>query len=188
MQASRVTLYAALVAAATLATGCAHGPMQLNTPVAAGNEDPAADAIAARCERAVAALDRATATAGVGDAEPARITGFAYLRVTRLLASIAPAADDAARFPAWVQELARLDAEARRVEIANLPSDRTVTLRHELDADGLATLAPAALVAGCGDVLRERDLATAQAGSPCARPPSCPTTTRRGSVSPGSTG
>jgi hypothetical protein len=148
----------ALVVAA-LATGCAHGPAPVSAPVA-GSATLTGDALAARCERAYAALDRATADAGVGDAESSRIAGFGYLRANRLLASIAPPVDDAARFPAWVQELARLDAEARLVEIANLPVDRTAALRQELAADGFAPLAPAALIAGCADALGARDRAT----------------------------
>jgi hypothetical protein len=156
----RIVALLALAVAAAFLAGCAHRPAAVHAPVAGGpvaNGEP----IAARCERAVAALDRATASAGVGDGEAARISGFAYLRVTRLLANLAPATDDTARFPAWAQELARLDAEARLVEIANLSTDRTATLRKELDTEGLAMLAPAALIAGCAEALGARDLATA---------------------------
>jgi hypothetical protein len=59
-----------------------------------------------------------------------------------------------------VQQLATRDDEARRVEIANLPVEATARLRRELDADGFGALPPAALLAGCGTRLRERDLAT----------------------------
>jgi hypothetical protein len=160
MRARPIVLCAALVVAVALGGGCAHGPVPV-TAQGVGSAAAAGDTIAIRCERALAALDRATDAAGVGDAEAARIAGFAWLRVDRLLASIAPPTDDTARFAAWVQELARLDAEARLVEIANLPVDRTASLRQELAADGLAPLAPAALLAGCADVLGARDLATA---------------------------
>ena len=159
MRTRPIVLSVALVVAVALAGGCAHGPVPVTAP-GAGSAAAAGDSIAARCERALAALDRATDAAGVGDAEAARIAGFAWLRVNRLLASIAPPTDDTARFAAWVQELARLDAEARLVEIANLPSDRTASLRQELAAEGLAPLAPAALLAGCAEALGARDLAT----------------------------
>ena len=148
---------AALSLAAALAAACSHAP------VAAGDAHAdAAATLATRCERMLAALDRVVADAGVGDAEATRVAGFPQLRVDRLLSSIAPAADDPVRFAAWVAELARLDDEARRIEIANLPAADRARLQREQHANGFGHLLPAALVAGCSDALSARDFATAE--------------------------
>ncbi|MBK7791413.1 MAG: hypothetical protein IPJ62_02125 [Betaproteobacteria bacterium] len=149
---------AAAWAATLLLAGCALAPALRDGDADVAARPPAT--LEDRCERAYAALDRAVAAAGVGDAEAARVAGFPYLRADRLLASLRPAPDDAPLFAAWVQQLATQDDEARRVEIANLPVEATARLRRELDADGFGALPPAALLAGCGTRLRERDLAT----------------------------
>jgi hypothetical protein len=65
-----------------------------------------------------------------------------------------------AAFTAWSDELARLDSEARQVEIGNLPLGPTASLRGQLDADGLGALSPIALLEGCAQRLRARDLAS----------------------------
>lgn len=83
----------------------------------------------AGCAARFAAADRVVDAAGVRDAEAPRVPGFPWLRVNRLLAALAPPADDAGRFAVWIARLAALDAEARRIEHANLPpgADRAVT-------------------------------------------------------------
>jgi len=154
----RTTGRVAWLFAAVLAAACSHLPV----PAGDAPADAATATLATRCERMFAALDRVVADAGVGDAEATRVAGFPQLRVDRLLASIAPAADDPARFAAWVAELARLDDEARRVEIANLPAADRARLKREQQANGFGDLLPAALVAGCSDALSARDLATAE--------------------------
>lgn len=112
--------------------------------------EPVADGALAACRDLVSDLDRQIADAGVGDAQSARVAGFPYLRVSRLLASpdLKPAADSPA-FDAWVSRLRELDTEARGVELANLA-------RHVVDDD--AEIPDAARVEACADRLASADL------------------------------
>src|SRR5207244_6348379 len=105
-----------------------------------------------RCERLLDRFDHAVAQAGVGDAEAARVRGFAWLRVDRFLASFArdPIPDAAAT--AWVDAMVERAADARRIELANLPQAERAAL-----GDAAAGLAD------CAQRLRRRDLATSQA-------------------------
>jgi hypothetical protein len=146
------------IAAGLLAGGCALVPAERNAP----RPDTAAP-LGARCDRAYAALDRAVADAGVGDAMTARVDGFPWLRVDRFLASYRDPAPEGAAFGQWVDGMARFDREARAAEIANLPVASTQTLRVELTAQGFGDLMPLPLLEGCANVLRERDLASADA-------------------------
>ena len=93
---------------ALLLTGCA-------TPVIQPSNSIARD-----CRHYFTAMDQAVENAGVRDQGPRPIPGFPYLRVDRFLASFADEVEQSPRFAAWVQRLARLDRQARRMEIANL--------------------------------------------------------------------
>lgn len=75
------------------------------------------------CRALFAAVDERVAEAAVGDAQFARIEGFAYLRIDRLLADVRvkPGPEDG-RFSGWVDGLRSRDADARAVELANLPA------------------------------------------------------------------
>lgn len=73
------------------------------------------------CQGFYQALDRAVAEAGTGDAGATRMPGYPFLRVNRFLASFTDRLSDPGRYQAWVEALAGLDRQARRVEIANLP-------------------------------------------------------------------
>lgn len=115
--------------------------------------------VAARCERAFAALDSAVERAGVADAEGLRVAGFPYLRSNRLLASFRAAGLDGAGERAWHVAMMQLDREGRLVEIANLPPSATREVLATLHAEGFAALPPAAWLEGCGSALRDRDLA-----------------------------
>lgn len=143
--------YRSLIVATLLALGaCATPPTR---PL------PAGDAIAARCERAYAALDRAVDEAGVRDAEATLVDGFPGVRVTRFLASFAEPAPDDATFRAWHARLVEEDRRARLVEIANLPPGPTQRALGALRDEGFATLPPLAFLEGCGTALAERDAA-----------------------------
>jgi hypothetical protein len=97
------------------------------------------------CARSYRDLDAAVDAAGVRDAQYARMDGFPYLRVDRLLASLAPrAAANELALRAYAEHLLELDQESRRYEIANLPS-----------APGDAMQRTRA----CGALLRDADLA-----------------------------
>ena len=58
---------------------------------------------------------------GVGDAGARPVPGFPYLRVDRFLASFRAEVKDEAAFREWAGHLRRLDQEARRIELQNLP-------------------------------------------------------------------
>lgn len=76
----------------------------------------------AACQRWLQQLDEQTDAHAVRDGGAARIAGFPFVRVDRLLASFRDEAlQDAARWQAWGERLQALDQVARRAEIRNLP-------------------------------------------------------------------
>jgi hypothetical protein len=146
---------AALVALIAILNGCASLRSSEALPAATG---PAAS-LSERCTLAFAALDEEVARAGVGDAEATPVHGFPYLRASRLLASYRLEVQAEAAFREWVAAMQRLDREARLAEIGNLPAEPTARLRGRLRDEGLDGLLPAGLIEGCGNALRDDDLA-----------------------------
>ncbi len=136
------------LALAVLVAGCASGSLAPNWRRAPSYH---AGAEAAACLEDFRSFDKAVRRAGVRDREAARIRGFPYLRVNRLLASFRQ--DDLtaqpARFADWVTALRRLDREGRWVEAANLA-------RHGIAAPSLTRLDH------CAEVLRRSDFARAE--------------------------
>ncbi len=122
-------------------------------------------ALAGRCERTFAAIDKAVAGAGVGDAMAARIPGFPYLRTNRLLASFRDTALDDATFEHWVSLLAALDRDARTIEIANLPAVAAGEIHARMRDEGFGALTLVALLEGCANTLRDRDFGDAEGRS-----------------------
>lgn len=94
-----------------LLAGCATAPPAPPAPPDATSE----------CRTWFAAMDAQVRAAGVADPVTARIAGYPHLRVDRLLASFAREPLDETGFAAWVERLGRLDQQARRAELANLP-------------------------------------------------------------------
>ena len=102
-----------------LAAGCA----TFEDPLARHLESSSAPL--RECARWFGTLDDATDAAGVRDAQYARVGGFPYLRVDRLLASLrSRAADRPDALAAYAERLRALDYDARRHEIENLPDGR----------------------------------------------------------------
>ena len=92
-------------------------------------------------------LDARVDAAGVRDAQEARLPGYPYLRVNRLLASYrGAAAADETVLRALVERMQALDLEARRHEIENLPPE-SPGVRPTLER-----------ARECGARLREADL------------------------------
>lgn len=140
---------------ALLALGAA-GCATLEEPFRAHEESPSLEV--RQCAGWYSALDREVANAGVRDAQDARIPGFPYLRVNRLLASFGhEAAADERVLRAWADRLLELDAAARRHEIANLPQQGFDALPDP--AARLSRRVAARHTLFCGRVLRELDLA-----------------------------
>jgi hypothetical protein len=111
---------------------------------------------AAACDAFAVRLDDAVRAAGVGDAQLARVGPARWLRVDRFDASFAaePLPDAATR--AWLERLRAADADARRVEVSNLPRETRAALADAApgatpaagSADAASTLAAA--IAHCG--------------------------------------
>ena len=136
---------AALVAGSCvfLAAGCA----SVDAPFRA---HLAAEATQVReCAEWYRLLDERVAAAGARDAQDAGVPGFPYLRVSRLLAALRPAAlsNDTA-LQALADRMLALDLEARRYEIMNLPVGQFPELRDALQR-----------TQECGRLLRGIDLA-----------------------------
>ena len=139
---------AVVLALAWFAGGCAQLP---RPPATAGMDETV------RCERLYADVDHAVAQAGVADGGAARIHGFSYLRVNRLLASFAAETGSADRFAAWVEGMQALDRDARQIELANLPAPERARLQAGVSGNGVD-----AALQRCADLLTARDLATEQ--------------------------
>lgn len=121
---------AAILAVAAVLAGCAGLDVPHSARLASG--DPGVGA----CAEWFEALDAATDAAGVRDAQEARVEGFPYLRVNRLLAALAPrAAHSPAARQALLERMAALDAVARGHEIANLPQAALAALPGLAAAD-----------------------------------------------------
>ncbi len=102
-------------------------------------------------------LDERIDTAAVRDAQDARVAGFPYLRVSRLLAALRPAATNERALHALAERMLLLDLEARRLELRNLP------LAAAEDAPGAGSTFGLGVAlertAACGRLLNEIDLA-----------------------------
>jgi hypothetical protein len=100
-------------------------------------------------------IDARIDAAGVRDAQEARVAGFPYLRVSRLLAALRPrAAADPLALQALAERMLLLDLDARRFELRNLPLAPAEDSSHPL---GLR--AAMERTASCGRLLQEIDLA-----------------------------
>ena len=94
-------------------------------------------------------LDERVEAAGKRDAQDSRVSGFPYLRVSRLLASLRPLAEaNETALQALADRMLALDLQARRYEIMNLPAEQVPDFRSALQQ-----------TQACGTLLRELDLA-----------------------------
>lgn len=96
-----------------------------------------ADNTLATCRTLYREVDAAIEQAGVRDQGSSLVSGFSYLRTTRLLASFRDELTDPQRWSAWTGLMAALDAEARALELRNLSKPvadhDSDTLRDELN-------------------------------------------------------
>lgn len=103
-------------------------------------------------------MDGAVSDAGVRDGGYARVAGFPYLRTNRFLASFRDQPMNAVSEGWWVERLLDLDLDARGHELANLPPERLAALRASfLNGEELLDR-----VAGCGRLLADADLSSAE--------------------------
>ncbi|MDN3558066.1 hypothetical protein [Halomonas maura] len=134
--AARGATWAVLLLALLLFAGCAGTPSWRETPPPGQRQ----------CRDLLSAFDMAVAEAGVGDAGRARVAGFPYLRTDRLLASFAPTLrhhPDAPRYADWLGRMRQGDAEARRIEAANLPTPARQRLARRSGGEAPAAAAKA---------------------------------------------
>ncbi|MEK7792771.1 MAG: hypothetical protein AAB306_06450 [Pseudomonadota bacterium] len=81
------------------------------------------DITAATCQALYQEVDTVIDDAGVRDYGSSLVQGFPYLRTTRLLASFNHELnDESPQWSAWINHMADLDAQARALEVRNLPS------------------------------------------------------------------
>lgn len=81
------------------------------------------DSAATTCRDLYQKVDAAIDNAGVRDHGSALIQGFPYLRTSRLLTSFSHELnDESPQWSAWIDHMADLDAQARTLELRNLPS------------------------------------------------------------------
>ncbi|MBI1907619.1 MAG: hypothetical protein HYS20_15485 [Rhodocyclales bacterium] len=119
------TRIAPLLAALTLLSACATRPALVA-------DDEAA------CLTLFAQVDAAVEQAGVRDAGSARVPGFPYLRMNRLLSDLRHDLPDAQAQRFWAEQLTVLDAQARNAELANLPPASRATLDSAKDTPALS--------------------------------------------------
>lgn len=147
----------AVLSCAALACGCA----TLEPPFGAhlASEVPQVR----ECAEWYRTLDERVGAAGTRDAQDSRVPGFPYLRVSRLLAALRPAAlSNEPALHALADRMLALDLEARRYEIMNLPAGQLPELSDANDtgAHGNAGLRLALQrTRQCGRLLQEIDLA-----------------------------
>lgn len=122
-----------------------------------------ADREVARCERAYAIADKAIERAEVRDAYGARMPGFPYLRSDRFLASFAAEPLSATEREALVRLMAAAEADARAVELDNLPSAARGALDGALADDAGRTLKE------CGEALRRFDASSPESAASLAQ-------------------
>jgi hypothetical protein len=135
---------------ALAAAGCASVQQPFQAHLASQSEQVRA------CAHWYRALDEAIDAAGVRDAQHARVPGFPYLRVSRILASLrarASASETAMR--SFATRLGQLDLESRRHEMRNL--------RPDGEFAALRAASAVRRTEECGQRLLDADLAQAQA-------------------------
>lgn len=130
-----------LISGMLLLTGCIALEPRLSAPI---------DPMAMSCRALYQEIDAAVDNIGIRDLGSSRIQEFPYLRTTRLLASFSHELnDESPQWSAWIGHMADLDAQARAIELRNLPSS-TIEGRKEALLDELNT---------CRDRLIKIDLA-----------------------------
>ena len=85
-----------------------------------------------QAEQLLTELDAVVAQSGVQDASSFKVPGFPYLRTDRFLAAMKERLVGDEQKTLWVEEMYRLDLEARKKEIQNLPNEALSVLNSKL--------------------------------------------------------
>ena len=103
-----------LIFSALFLTGCIAVETRITAPT---------DITQTTCRALYQEMDAAIDNAGIRDHGSSLIQGFPYLRTTRLLASFShELGNESPQWLAWIGHIADLDAQARALELRNLPS------------------------------------------------------------------
>ena len=140
-----------IVALALALAACTAAPLRRSLP-----GEPAATLDG--CHELAQALRGAVAMAGVGDAQAVAIDGVDWLRADRFTAALGAQAASVEQTAAWMSRLQTLDAQARRIELANLP-DVAVTGAAVTDAAVTDMAVTGAAVTGLDKTATGRALA-----------------------------
>ena len=144
-------LWHAAIAVVLAASGCAG----LREPPFAAHLRSQSEPVRA-CAEWYAGLDAAVEAEGARDAQHARVSGFPYLRVNRILASLRDrAAAGESALHVFVERLGELELESRRHELQNLSPHGAYAALRERSA--------LRRTEECARLLREADLARPQA-------------------------
>ncbi len=111
------------------------------------------------CSRLFARVDRAISRADVKDTQAARIAGFPYLRLNRLLASFRDEVTTDAAFDAWLDRLQRLGEQGYNVELRNLSQAQAIDLKHSLPSNIAKDRDLSTILRDCGTRLRHHQFA-----------------------------
>lgn len=103
-----------------------------------------ADSAVRECAEWFRSVDAAVDAAGIRDREASPVAGFPYLRSTRFLAALMPAAAADPLRRTWLEQLRLADLQGRAAELRNLP-------------DGMPAENAQAMAQRCGALLMVRD-------------------------------
>ncbi|MEJ2427705.1 MAG: hypothetical protein P8075_02090 [Deltaproteobacteria bacterium] len=131
---------------ASILLGCAILP-EISRSTHVGESGPVGS-----CASFFELLDQRTKEAGALDPGAFRVKNYPYLRLNRFLASFRNQVEDQVTFAAWVDQMQKLDRNARRHEITNLAGDYKDAPTSENERDELFSK-----VVVCGDLLRNTD-------------------------------
>lgn len=109
-----------------------------------------------QCQAFLEALDEKVQAAGVRDSSSFPVPGFPYLRSNRFLSALKDTLDNDAKREYWLQQMRKLDLEAREKELRNLPDE--VVLK--LDSTGKGNPARERLYShlrSCSETLLDHD-------------------------------
>jgi hypothetical protein len=81
-----------------------------------------------QCQVFLQSLDEKVEAAGVRDSSSFPVPGFPYLRSNRFLSALKNMLDNDAKREYWLQQMRKLDLEAREKELRNLPDEVVLTL------------------------------------------------------------
>lgn len=147
-----------VVAALTVA-GCSSIVASPAPMVGLNDRDPPSS----HCQHVFAAIGNAVESSGTRDAEAHPVAGFAYLRVNRFLARLGRRFEGRAigpDFAAWVDRMQALAAEAREIEIENLPNTAVAGLAVEISDRSAGRPEIMEAAATCAVEMRRRQLSS----------------------------